>query len=168
MKIYKNRSSIETEVDINYVVIQFKNTSKKQGIMKTSCLTNTIYYFSVLMLLLAISIQQFQPVQQFGIDIITNIHEANLLPDIIQRFGARFMTRSSFKYNEAFSENLNYKDDFINGLKKMPIAVKTENANEQHYTVDTRFFELVLGKHKKYSSALYPSKDTLVKMHLDY
>ena len=119
------------------LLYSIKKTSKKQGIMKTSCLTNTIYYFSVLMLLLAISIQQFQPVQQFGIDIITNIHEANLLPDIIQRFGARFMTRRAFKYNEAFSENLNYKDDFINGLKKMPIAVKTESANEQHYTVDT-------------------------------
>jgi cyclopropane-fatty-acyl-phospholipid synthase len=145
------------------LLYSIKKTSKKQGIMKTSCLTNTIYYFSVLMLLLALSIQQFQPVQQFGIDIITNIHEANLLPDIIQRFGARFMTRRTFKYNEAFSENLNYKDDFINGLKKMPIAVKTENANEQHYTVDTRFFDLVLGKHKKYSSALYPSKDTPVE-----
>ncbi len=128
-----------------------------------SCFTRTVSYFSILILLFAISIKHLQPVQQLFIDSMQSIHEANLMPDMIQRFGSRFMIRHTFKYNEAFSENLNYKDDFIRGLKQMPIAVKTEDANDQHYQVDTRFFDLVLGKHKKYSSALYPSPNTPVK-----
>ena len=45
---------------------------------------------------------------------------------------------------------------FIADLKSRPIAQQTAEANEQHYEVDTRFYNLVLGKHRKYSSALYP------------
>lgn len=36
-----------------------------------------------------------------------------------------------------------------------PIAVHTQDANEQHYEVPPRFFELALGPHLKYSSALF-------------
>jgi cyclopropane-fatty-acyl-phospholipid synthase len=40
-------------------------------------------------------------------------------------------------------------------LKASPIAIETTAANAQHYEVPARFFELVLGKHLKYSSALW-------------
>ncbi len=40
-------------------------------------------------------------------------------------------------------------------LKASPIAIETRAANLQHYEVPARFFELVLGKHLKYSSALW-------------
>lgn len=43
----------------------------------------------------------------------------------------------------------------INGLKSMPIAIATDEANEQHYELPTRFFERVLGKHMKYSSGYW-------------
>ena len=37
-------------------------------------------------------------------------------------------------------------------LKASPIAVNTDDANEQHYEVPARFYEVVLGKYSKYSS----------------
>ncbi|MSX03139.1 MAG: SAM-dependent methyltransferase, partial [Actinobacteria bacterium] len=36
-----------------------------------------------------------------------------------------------------------------------PIAVATDEANDQHYAVAPEFFELVLGPRLKYSSCLY-------------
>ena len=44
---------------------------------------------------------------------------------------------------------------FANKLRTLPLALVPEKANEQHYEVPTKFYELVLGKHLKYSSALY-------------
>jgi cyclopropane-fatty-acyl-phospholipid synthase len=44
---------------------------------------------------------------------------------------------------------------FIAQLKASPIAINTREANEQHYELPCEFFELVLGKHLKYSSCYY-------------
>ncbi len=38
----------------------------------------------------------------------------------------------------------------------MPIAIETDLANEQHYEVPARFYDLCLGPNKKYSSGLWP------------
>lgn len=43
----------------------------------------------------------------------------------------------------------------INELKASPIAVNTNDANEQHYEVPTEFFKYCLGKHMKYSSGYW-------------
>ena len=43
----------------------------------------------------------------------------------------------------------------IGQLKASPIAIETDAANEQHYEVPARFFQLCLGKQLKYSSALW-------------
>ncbi len=40
-------------------------------------------------------------------------------------------------------------------LRASPIAISTDEANEQHYELPTRFFERVLGKHMKYSSGYW-------------
>jgi cyclopropane-fatty-acyl-phospholipid synthase len=50
--------------------------------------------------------------------------------------------------------------DFVRELKSMPIAVKTREANEQHYEVPTEFFKYVLGPRMKYSSGLWPTRHT--------
>jgi cyclopropane-fatty-acyl-phospholipid synthase len=42
-------------------------------------------------------------------------------------------------------------------LRDSPIAVHTVDANEQHYEVPTSFFQLVLGRHLKYSCAFWPA-----------
>ncbi|GHN03220.1 cyclopropane-fatty-acyl-phospholipid synthase [Cytophagales bacterium WSM2-2] len=44
---------------------------------------------------------------------------------------------------------------FVDELKASPVAVETKAANEQHYEVPTRFFQLVLGKNLKYSSGYW-------------
>ena len=45
-------------------------------------------------------------------------------------------------------------------LSKSPIAVDTAAANEQHYEVPTKFFQLVLGKNLKYSSGYWKDEKT--------
>ena len=47
----------------------------------------------------------------------------------------------------------------IASLEDAPIAIETDAANEQHYELPPRFFELCLGKHLKYSSG-YWNEDT--------
>lgn len=83
-------------------------------------------------------------------------HDRMLLPDFINRWGCRKLIGGKEKGHTGDDGLLATKKAFIDDLKKRPIAEQTEAANEQHYEVDTRFFNLVLGKHQKYSSALYP------------
>ena len=44
----------------------------------------------------------------------------------------------------------------IEDLKASPIAIETKAANEQHYEVPTRFYQLCLGRRLKYSGAYWP------------
>lgn len=48
-----------------------------------------------------------------------------------------------------------YVQNYVESLKKQPIAVETQKANEQHYEFPTRFFDLVLGPYKKYSGCYW-------------
>ncbi|UCE87993.1 MAG: class I SAM-dependent methyltransferase [Deltaproteobacteria bacterium] len=45
---------------------------------------------------------------------------------------------------------------FIEELRRSPVALVPERANEQHYEVAPAFFERVLGRRLKYSCALWP------------
>lgn len=107
-------------------------------------------------------------IERFGV----SVFEKNKMPDWITRIGIRFgfdlqlqedMENSGPEGSEGQRE---YVRAFIEDLKSRPIAEQTKAANEQHYEVDTRFFDLVLGKNKKYSCALYP-KNTPVSKALD-
>lgn len=51
--------------------------------------------------------------------------------------------------------------DFVQDLKLRAIAEYTTEANEQHYEVPTAFFQLVLGKHMKYSCAYWQKSNNL-------
>ena len=42
----------------------------------------------------------------------------------------------------------------------MPTAIATDEANDQHYEVPAAFYDLSLGPRKKYSSGLWPNKNT--------
>jgi len=48
-------------------------------------------------------------------------------------------------------------------LRASPIAIATDEANEQHYELPTRFFERVLGKHMKYSSGYWDEGVTSIE-----
>lgn len=89
--------------------------------------------------------------------LINHLLTANLLPDYLIRFGIRKQLAAHL----ACFEKLDIQErqallmEHIDSLKKSPIAIATTEANEQHYELPTPFFELVLGKHKKYSSGYW-------------
>lgn len=51
------------------------------------------------------------------------------------------------------------RNAFIDGLKRMPIALVPELANSQHYEVPSEFFQLSLGARLKYSCCLFAGSD---------
>lgn len=87
--------------------------------------------------------------------------ERNLLPDRLVRFGIR--RQLAERLDEQRSLDLASRQAalrwFIDGLRDEPIAVETDAANDQHYRVPTRFFELVLGRRLKYSCGLWADGD---------
>jgi len=86
----------------------------------------------------------------------------NLLPDAAIRIGIRNLLGK--KLREETRDNAIAQSEalsaFIEELKRSPIAIKTADANEQHYEVPTEFFKLVLGPRMKYSSGYWPSETT--------
>ena len=88
--------------------------------------------------------------------------ERNQVPDIFTRFGIRKLLEARLE-DERQPDNFAQQarlQAFVDELKASPIAVNTGDANEQHYEVPAKFYELVLGKYAKYSSALYPEGTT--------
>ena len=86
-----------------------------------------------------------------------NLLERNLLPDYLVRIGIRRLLAERLREEDKGSPELQQAHlmQLVQQLKLGPIAIETEAANAQHYEVPARFFELALGKHKKYSSALW-------------
>jgi cyclopropane-fatty-acyl-phospholipid synthase len=75
-------------------------------------------------------------------------------PDLALRLAARASIR-----NRLAAEHRRRPEErraFVDELHRSPIARSVELANEQHYEVDSRFFELVLGPRLKYSCCLWP------------
>ena len=92
------------------------------------------------------------------ITLLILLAEKGLLPDAIIRLGIRRLCRQRLvgasNTNEALMEQEHAA--WIDVLKESPIALVPEKANEQHYEVPPRLFELVLGDRLKYSSGLWP------------
>lgn len=80
-----------------------------------------------------------------------------LIPDALIRLGIRKRLADTL----APFEKLNCEQrqaklmQHVKELQASPIAIATDEANEQHYELPTRFFERVLGKHMKYSSGYW-------------
>jgi len=86
----------------------------------------------------------------------------NLLPDAAIRIGIRNLLAKKLR-EEARPDAIAQSEAlaaFIDELKRSPIAIKTAEANDQHYEVPTDFFKLVLGPRMKYSSGYWPREDT--------
>ena len=85
--------------------------------------------------------------------------ESGLIPDAVIRRGIRRLLQKRLTDIHA---NDNEQADrtqraFVEMMKQSPIALVPDLANEQHYEVPARFFELVLGAQRKYSSCFWPS-----------
>lgn len=79
--------------------------------------------------------------------------EKDIVPDGVIRLGIRRLLRQRLR-DEAkggLESRQRHEMELLNRLKRGPIAVDTSAANEQHYEVPTDFYQLVLGKHLKYS-----------------
>jgi len=90
--------------------------------------------------------------------LLIKLAEKGLLPDTLIRFGIKRLCSQRLAEATSFSEDEMEKEHaaWIDVLKESPIALVPEKANEQHYEVPPRLFELVLGKKLKYSSGFWP------------
>jgi cyclopropane-fatty-acyl-phospholipid synthase len=88
---------------------------------------------------------------------LIDLCERGLVPDVLTRYGIRRL--SAQRLRDEGARDLRAADDrfraLLDELRQSPIAIETAAANEQHYEVPTRFFELCLGKRLKYSSCFY-------------
>lgn len=84
--------------------------------------------------------------------------ERDLLPDWALRLGIRRLVAERSRAEarggpEARQERLM---QWVESLRRSPVAVQTRVANDQHYEVPAAFFEQVLGRRLKYSCAWWP------------
>jgi cyclopropane-fatty-acyl-phospholipid synthase len=79
------------------------------------------------------------------------------LPDSTIRFGIRRLLRERLREETKATPELQQAHfmNFVRMLKESPIAIHTRDANAQHYELPTEFFQIVLGKHMKYSSGYW-------------
>lgn len=89
---------------------------------------------------------------------LIDLAERGWLPDSLIRFGIRRLLRQRLK--EVSCEDPGIVDQnlkaFAEKLRSSPLVIAAEDANLQHYEVPSEFFQIVLGKQLKYSSAYWP------------
>lgn len=89
---------------------------------------------------------------------LIDLCERGLVPDVLTRLGIRRLCRQRLR--DEYAHDLERADarfrTLLSELRGSPIAIEVAAANEQHYEVPTRFFELCLGRRLKYSACYYP------------
>lgn len=83
----------------------------------------------------------------------TPLLEKNRIPDFLLRKGIRDLLKVRLRDEKKATPELQQEHlmQLIAELKASPIAVNTQDANEQHYEVPTAFYQYCLGPHLKYS-----------------
>lgn len=84
--------------------------------------------------------------------------EKGVIPDALLRWGMRRLAAKRLKEEDRGgpAPQAEALRALVESLRKSPVAIVPEKANEQHYEVPPEFFQLVLGKRLKYSSCYYP------------
>ena len=87
--------------------------------------------------------------------------ERDLVPDRLIRAGIRRLLRTRLAEESAGGVEARQArlSAFVAELRRSPVAINTAEANTQHYELPPAFFELVLGRHRKYSSCYYRLAD---------
>lgn len=80
-----------------------------------------------------------------------HLAEQNWLPDLWIRTGIRRLLRQRLGSMRTRSQI----GSFLETMRSGPIALATDEANQQHYEVPAAFFERALGPHLKYSCAWF-------------
>ena len=88
---------------------------------------------------------------------LITLAEKGLVPDVLIRFGIRYLLAKRIKSLVSIDEqkNLHNKEAFIKAMDDSPIALVPDLANEQHYEIPAEFYDLCLGSNKKYSSCFW-------------
>ena len=88
----------------------------------------------------------FSPGNQNLIKILVGWIESGKMPDFIVRFGIRRLIKQRLKEEFATNPEINSHryDVFLQELKQSILAIETDKANDQHYEVDTLFYEYAL------------------------
>jgi cyclopropane-fatty-acyl-phospholipid synthase len=83
--------------------------------------------------------------------------EKDRIPDSLIRVGIRKLLAQRLKDERKANVELQQAHlmTLIDELKASPIAMNTDEANEQHYEVPTEFYKYCLGKNLKYSSGYW-------------
>jgi len=97
---------------------------------------------------------------QLAVTLSQRLLDRGLMPDWATRFGIRLKLAQKIREESQGCVELEQaaKLSFIEDLKKMPIAILTAEANEQHYEVPPELYHLWLGPQKKYSACIYPEE----------
>ena len=83
------------------------------------------------------------------------------LPDALIRLGIRRLCAQRLREECSADTTLAWQrfQSLLSELRGSPLAIHTDAANEQHYELPPRFFELCLGKRLKYSSCYFARGD---------
>ncbi|MCD2173474.1 SAM-dependent methyltransferase [Rhizobium sp. C4] len=89
---------------------------------------------------------------------VINAAERVNLPDWLTAAGVEFLVGRTGRRLQTVAET----DEamFFETMKAYPIAIHTDEANEQHYEVPAEFFGLALGARRKYSCCFYDGENT--------
>ncbi len=76
--------------------------------------------------------------------------------DAFLRASIRFLLARRLRGERQRWSEPGYGEAFHDRLESGDLAVRTADANRQHYEVETAFYQAVLGRHMKYSSGYWP------------
>ncbi|MHC4517867.1 MAG: SAM-dependent methyltransferase, partial [Planctomycetota bacterium] len=84
---------------------------------------------------------------------LISMTERGWVPDLLVRAGIRALDRQRLRLERKSTpaEQLRAKMDLVQQLRRSPVAVAADKANEQHYEMPPGFMELALGPRLKYS-----------------
>lgn len=88
---------------------------------------------------------------------LIDLSERGLVPDALIRLGIRRLCARRLRDEGNHDPGLadaRYAS-LLGALRDSPIAIETTAANQQHYELPARFFELCLGARRKYSACYY-------------
>ena len=84
--------------------------------------------------------------------------ERGLVPEKLIRQGIRRLLEKRLRDEDAGDAEARRErqERWIETMRRAPVAVHTDKANEQHYELPPEFFALVLGARRKYSACNWP------------
>ena len=87
--------------------------------------------------------------------------ELGIIPEPVLRIAIKKIIQQRLSEIPTNTEERKLKKaDFIEQLRSSPIALSTQQANEQHYEVPPLFFQEIMGSHLKYSCGWFDENTT--------